>query len=354
MGSVHVLPKSFVIENVEIGPSGPCFVMAEVALVHDGSLGTAHAYIDAVARAGAHAVKFQTHIAEAESTLREPFRIRFSPQDETRYDYWKRTSFTREQWASLASHARDKGLIFLSSPFSEEAVDLLDEIGTPAFKIGSGETLNLPLVRKAAKTGKPVLLSTGLATWSDIDAAVGAVAFAGAPGAVLQCTSAYPCPPDKVGLGLLPQLAERYQCPVGLSDHSGTIYACLAAAAMGAGLVEVHVVFSRECFGPDVPASLTIDELKQLTEGCEFIHRARQGIVQKDEVSPDVAAMRKIFSKSVVAKMRFEIGHVITANDLALKKPGGGTPPADMHSLVGRVLTRTIEKDEWITDADLK
>ena len=354
MGSVRSLPKSFAIQGIEIGPSRPAFLLAEIALVHDGSLGTAHAYIDAVARTGAHGIKFQTHIAEAESTLREPFRVRFSPQDETRFDYWKRTSFTAPQWAGLATHAREKGLVFLSSPFSEEAIDLLESIGTPAYKIGSGETLNLPLVEKAARTGKPVILSTGLATWPDIDAAVDLVAAAGAPVAVLQCTSAYPCPAERVGLNLLPELASRYACPYGLSDHSGTIFAGLAAATLGANIVEVHVVFSKECFGPDVPASLTLDELKTLVDGCEFIHRARSGAVQKDEVSPDVAAMRGIFSKSVVAKMRFELGHVIASGDLALKKPGGGTPPAKMQSLVGRVLTRTVEKDEWITDADVE
>jgi N-acetylneuraminate synthase len=354
MESSRTLPKSFALGNIEVGPSRPCFVLAEIALAHDGSLGTAHAYIDAVARTGAHGIKFQTHIAEAESTLREPFRVRFSPQDATRYDYWKRTAFDREQWAGLASHAREKGLVFLSSPFSEEAVDLLDAIGTPAFKIGSGETLNLPLLAKAAKPGKPIILSTGLSTWTEIDTAVEVVAAGGAPVAILQCTSAYPCPPEKVGLDVITQLSQRYGCPVGLSDHSGTIYAGLAAAAMRADIIEVHVVFSQDCFGPDVAASLTIEELKMLVEGCEFIHRAHHGEVRKDEVSSDVAAMRTIFSRSVVAKMRFEMGHVITSSDLALKKPGGGTSPAQMHSLVGRVLTRSIEKDEWITDADVK
>lgn len=354
MGSVRTLPKSFRMGDVEIGPSHPCFVLAEIALAHDGSLGTAHAYIDAVARTGAHGIKFQTHIAEAESTLREPFRVRFSRQDETRFDYWKRTSFTREQWAGLAAHAHEKGLIFLSSPFSEEAVDLLQEVGVPAFKIGSGETLNLPLVKRAAEKGKPVLLSTGLATWTEIDAAVDVVASVGSPVAVLQCTSAYPCTPEEVGLNLLPEISTRYGCPFGLSDHSGTIYAGLAAAALGANVVEVHVVFSRECFGPDVAASLTLDELKSLAEGCEFIHRARRGVMQKDELGPDAAAMRKMFSKSVVARTRFEPGHVLASSDLALKKPGGGTPPDGMHCLVGRVLTRTVEKDEWITDADVK
>ncbi|MGI9463747.1 MAG: N-acetylneuraminate synthase family protein, partial [Aestuariivirgaceae bacterium] len=153
----------------------PCTIIAEVAQAHDGSLGTAHAYIDAAATAGADAVKFQTHIAAAESTPHEPWRVKFSDQDETRYDYWKRMEFTPEQWAGLKRHADDAGLMFLSSAFSLEAVELLKKIGIAGWKVASGEITNLDMVSAMSATGQPMLISTGMSDFDEIDAAVAAV-----------------------------------------------------------------------------------------------------------------------------------------------------------------------------------
>ena len=157
------------IGDRKVGKGQPCFVIAEIAQAHDGSLGAAHAYIDAVAGTGADAIKFQTHIAEAESSPGEPFRVRFSYQDKTRFDYWKRMEFSREQWNLLAEHARDRGLIFLSSPFSETALSLLEEIGMPAWKVASGEIATKRMLEMMAMTGKPLLLSTGMASWRQVD-----------------------------------------------------------------------------------------------------------------------------------------------------------------------------------------
>jgi len=145
--------------------AGECLVIAEIAQAHDGSLGAAHAYIDAVARTGADAIKFQTHIAQAESLPTEPWRVRFSLQDASRYDYWRRMEFTEEQWVGLALHAQERGLTFLSSPFSFRAAALLAKIGVPAWKVGAGEITNIPFLEMLARTGKPVLLSSGFASW---------------------------------------------------------------------------------------------------------------------------------------------------------------------------------------------
>src|SRR5512134_785022 len=196
--------------------AGSCFVIAEVGLTHDGSLGLAHAFIDAIADAGADAVKFQTHIASAESTPAEPFRVMFSRQDASRYDYWKRMEFTEDQWRGLADHARERGLVFLSSPFSVEAVDLLERIGMPLWKIASGETSNALLLDRILMTGAPVLLSTGMSPVAEIDAAVERVRARNVPVGVFQCTTAYPCPPEQIGLNLIPFYRERYNCWVGL------------------------------------------------------------------------------------------------------------------------------------------
>ncbi len=332
----------------------PCLVIGEIAQTHDGSLGTAHAYIDAIANAGAGAIKFQTHIAAAESTPGEPWRVKFSRQDETRYDYWRRMEFTETQWHELAQHTRERGLIFLSSAFSFEAVELLERVGVPAWKVGAGETSNLPLLEKMARTGKPVLLSSGMSDWNELDAAVACVRQHNAPVAVFQCTTSYPCPAEKLGLNVMAELRQRYQCPVGLSDHSGVIYAGLAAATLGAKLIEVHVTFSRECFGPDVVASITTAELKQLAEGVRFIETALANPVNKVAMAESLSELKRVFGKSLVAARDLPVGKQLTASDLAIKKPGTGIPAARYGEFVNRTLRRAVKADTLFSEEDFE
>lgn len=227
-------------------------VIAEIGLGHEGSLGLAFAYIDACADAGVNAVKFQTHIADAESSEKEPWRVQFSKQDERRIDYWRRTSFTEAQWLLLREHAENRNLYFLSSPFSNEAIDLLERIGVHAWKVASGELTNKFLFERICQSELPVLVSTGMSTLVEIDEVTARLIKNNIPYAIMQCTSMYPTPPEKLGLNVLDTYRNRFQCPVGLSDHSGTVYASLAAAALAASIFEVHVVFSRKMFGPDV------------------------------------------------------------------------------------------------------
>jgi N,N'-diacetyllegionaminate synthase len=334
-------------------PTDPCLIIAEVAQAHDGSLGLAHAFIDAAASAGAGAVKFQTHIAAAESTPAEPFRVHFSRQDATRYDYWKRMEFTEDQWRGLAEHARERGLLFLSSPFSPEAADLLLRLGVPMWKVASGEVSDSPLFERIAASGLPVLLSTGMSAMAEIDAAVERLRARGLPVTVLQCTTAYPCPPEQIGLNLIPFFRGRYGGPVGLSDHSGTIYPGLAAATLGIEALEVHLTLSREMFGPDVPASLTTAELKQLVDGVRFIETMLAHPVDKDEMAQTMQPLRDLFTKSVVARCALPAGTVLAAHDLAAKKPGTGLPAARLPELVGRRLRRALAADEMLQESDL-
>ncbi len=330
-----------------------CLVIGEVGLSHDGSLGLAHAFIDEVARGGADAVKFQTHIAAAESTPAEPFRVKFSKQDATRYEYWKRIEFSEAQWKGLADHAQEKGLIFLSSPFSREAVDLLDRVGMTMWKVGSGEVSTLPLLDAMIATGKPILLSSGMSDIAELDKAVDRVRRAGVPLAVLQCTTAYPCPPERIGLNMMPFFRERYSCFVGLSDHSGTIYPGIAAATLGAEVVEVHVTMSRGMFGPDVPASVTMEELRQLVDGIRFVEKMRASPVDKDAIARDMAPLRAIFTKSLVARERLAAGTVLSEAHLAMKKPGTGIPAERLPEVLGRVLRRALEVDEQLRPDDI-
>lgn len=331
-----------------------CIIVAEVAQAHDGSLGMAHAFIDAIANAGADAVKFQTHIAAAESTPGEPWRVKFSVQDATRYDYWKRMEFTEEQWHGLKRHAEERGLLFLSSPFSVEAVELLSRVGVAAWKVASGEVSNTPMFECMVATGLPILLSTGMSPLSEIDAAVERVKAQGLPLVVLQCTTAYPCPPEKVGLNLIPFFRERYGCAVGLSDHSGTIYPGLAAVTLGIEVLEVHVTLSREMFGPDVPASITTAELRQLVEGVRFIEKMKANPVDKDAIAQEMAPLRNLFTKSVVARVDLPAGTVLREEHLTVKKPGTGIPASRLSKLIGRRLRRAVRADESLREEDLE
>ena len=342
------------IDGRPIGGDAPAFIVAEVAQSHDGSLGQAHAFIDAAAEAGADAIKFQTHIAAAESTYDEPFRVRFSRQDETRFDYWKRMEFTPEQWAGLAAHARERGLVFLSSAFSLAAVEILEALDMPAWKIGSGEFRSWTLVEAMIATGKPILLSTGMSRHAEIDEAVAVLARHGAPFALLQCTSAYPTPLERVGLNVMADLAARHGCPVGLSDHSGTPYPALAAMARGAALIELHVAFDRAMFGPDVPASVTFGELRGLAEARDAFSVMDANPVDKDAMAAELEALRGAFTKSLAPVRRLPAGTVLDADMLTLKKPGSGLSAERLDNVVGRRLARDVAPEHLLKEDDLE
>ncbi|MGE0821933.1 MAG: N-acetylneuraminate synthase family protein [Candidatus Binatia bacterium] len=333
--------------------TSPCVVVAEIAQAHDGSLGMAHAYIDAAAQAGANAVKFQTHLAAAESTPTEPWRVKFSRQDATRYDYWKRMEFTEEQWAGLKRHADERRLLFLSSPFSVEAVELLTRVGVAAWKVASGEVSTPQLFDRMAATRLPIFLSTGMSPLHEVDAAVATILSRGLPLTVLQCTSAYPCPPEKIGLNMLTVFRDRYECRVGLSDHSGTIYPGLAATTLGIDVLEVHLTLSREMFGPDVPASITTAELRQLVNGIRYIEKMKAHPVDKDVLAAELAPLRDLFTKSVVPRQDLPVGTVLREEHLTVKKPGNGIPASRLPALIGRTLRTAVKADELLQEANL-
>jgi N,N'-diacetyllegionaminate synthase len=330
-----------------------CLIVGEVAQAHDGSLGTAHAYIDAIAAAGAGAVKFQTHIASAESTPSEPWRVPFSFQDASRYDYWKRMEFTEEQWLGLKRHAEDKALQFLSSPFSIEAATMLRRIGIRAWKIASGEINNPQLMDYFIDSRLPIMLSTGMSGIDEIDAAVTPIQAAGVSLTLLQCTSIYPCPAEKIGLNLIPYYRERYGCEVGLSDHSGTIFPGLAAATIGIDVLEVHVTLTRESFGPDVASSITTQELATLVEGVRFIEKMNTHAVDKGEVAISLRPVRELFTKSIVARIDIPVDTILSAECLTAKKPGTGIPASRMPAMIGRRMRRSVGAGEFLQESDM-
>ena len=329
-------------------------IVAEVAQAHDGSLGMAHAFVDAAARAGADAIKFQAHIAAEESTPDEPWRVKFSRQDATRYEYWQRMQFTEEQWAGIKTHADAVGLKFLCSPFSIAAVRMLSRVGVHAWKVASGEVSNVQMLDAMLETRLPIILSSGMSSYAELDAAVARVQAAGSDLVVLQCTSEYPCPAEKVGLNLITELQERYGCKTGLSDHSGTVFAGLAARVLGIDVLEIHVTFSREMFGPDVLASVTFEELRELVRGIRFIETALEHPLTKDEIAADTAEMRRVFGKSIVAAADLAAGTRLSETDLALRKAGTGLPPTELTTVVGRKLRRAIKRNQRIQHNDLE
>jgi N-acetylneuraminate synthase len=336
------------------GAARRCLVIGEVGQNHDGSLGLAHAFIDAIANAGADAVKFQTHLASAESTVDEPWRIKFSQQDATRRDYWKRMEFEEAGWRGLATHAADRGLAFISSPFSVEAVDLLARVGVSAWKVASGEVTHGALLDRLALAPAPVFLSSGMSTLGELEAAVTRLRAHRLPLTVLQTTSAYPCAPEQVGLNLLAVFRARFACAVGLSDHSGTIYPGLAAATLGASAIEVHVTLSREMFGPDVPASITTGELRQLADGVRFIERMLANDVDKDTAVTSLSPMRALFTRSVALRDNLAGGTVLKAEHLTLKKPGTGIPPSRLDDIIGRRLLAAVPAERLLRESDLE
>jgi N,N'-diacetyllegionaminate synthase len=345
--------QTFEIAQRAIGPQEPCFIIAEMGLAHDGSLGAAHAFIDAAAVAGADAVKFQTHIAEAEGTPEEKFRVNTFPQDSTRQDYWNRTAFEKSQWFELKQHADALKVVFLSSVFSIEALQLLEELQIPAWKLGSGEMTNLPLLDAMIDTGVPLLLSTGMSTWAEIDNSVRFIQDKDAPLLVFQCTNRYPCPPEHIGLNMISELKERYDCPIGFSDHSGEPSVGFAARIMGACMLECHVTFSKQCFGPDVPASLTFDDFGQMISSIRLFEHIIDNPVYKDKEAQQLSDIRELFTKSIVPVKNLEKGTVILEKDITYKKPGTGIPASEYRNVIGKKLKRSLMKDELFSWIDL-
>jgi N-acetylneuraminate synthase len=341
------------IAGHEVGAGRPSFIIAEVAQAHEGSLGMAHAYIDAAAESGADAIKFQTHIADAESTRDEKFRVPMSGQDASRFDYWKRMEFTPEQWAGLFKHAAEKNIVFLSSAFSVPAVELLASLGMSAWKVGSGEFRSQDLLEAMRKAGGPVLLSTGMSRTEEVAEAVAYFTKNSMEYALFQCTSMYPTPLEKAGVNVIGQYRAAYNCPVGLSDHTGTVYPSLMAMAQGADLIEVHVTFDRRMYGPDAKASLTFAEIAHLAQARDAFHTMAMNPVDKDKQADEMDTMRQLFTKSIALKSPAAKGAVISADMIVPKKPGTGIPYTEREKIIGKVLARDVPQDRLLAWEDV-
>ena len=346
--------KNIFINNREIGNGQSCFLIAEIGQAHDGSLGIAHSYIDAVAEAGVDSIKFQTHIAEAESTQKDEFRSNFSYEDANRYEYWKRMEFTEQQWIGIKEHCDSLGIIFLSSAFSVEAVELLDKIGMPAWKVGSGEVNNPLILEAMLKTSKPILLSSGMSNWSEIDESISILSDKKAKYAVFQCTSKYPTSLDEIGLNVLSEMKGRYQVPIGLSDHSGSTSSAYSAIAKNADILEFHITFNKKMFGPDTQSSLDFDQLKQVVKFRDDHFKIESNPVDKDKMAKELRTMRKLFNKSLVLTKSLRKGSIIKKEDLTAKKPGSGIPVQKIDKCIGKKVISDLVSGHILSWEDIE
>ena len=303
------------------------FIIAELGMNHDGSLGNAFRLIEEAKEAGVDAVKFQLHISEAETLKDAPTPPYFKLEE--RYEYFERTSFVLSEWEKLKTYANELGLYFIVSPFSLQAVNKLEKIKIDAYKIASGETTNLPLLDYIDQCDKPVLLSSGMSNWNEISNAV------------------------DVGLNILKELKERYaQYVIGFSDHTLNCPSAIAAYLMGAKVFEKHFTLSKKMYGADARFSLEPDEMKEYVDGLKFISKALKNPIDKNDISK-YNTMKTTFEKSIVAARNLTKNHKLQLEDLNFKKPGDGLRADNYRKVIGKKLKRDIKQNEKIKFNDL-
>ncbi len=340
------MAAAFAIAGRPIGPEHPPFVIAELSGNHNGRLERALELIDAAAEAGADAVKLQTYTADT-ITLdhRGPGFVIDGGlwAGRTLYDLYSE-AFTPFEWhAALFDRARERGLICFSSPFDDTAVELLEGLDAPAFKIASFEAVDLPLIRRAARTRRPLIVSTGMTSPREIAEAVQTAEAAGAPVALLHCVSAYPARYADANLRMIPRLAQDFGCVAGLSDHTPGTSAAVAAVALGACIVEKHVTLARADGGPDAAFSLEPAELSRLVEDCR---NAWQALGGADYRRSEEEAANRQFRRSLYVVRKVAKGAEITGQDVRSIRPGYGLEPRRLDEVLGRRASRDLERGE--------
>lgn len=327
------------------------YIIAEIGNTHEGSLGLAKQFIKSAAATGVDCVKFQTHIYEAESLDDAPNPPYF--KDESRKEYFERTAFSLEEHRIIKEYTNSLGCDFISSPFSIEAVELLNEIDVPMFKIASGEVSNIPMLEVIGKTKKKVLLSSGMSSWEDLELAIKTLQDSGCPEIILlQCTSKYPCPPEYSGLNMMEHIQEKFKLDIGYSDHTAGNAVSIAAVVKGAKVVEKHFTLSKEMYGSDAQFASEPHDFKDLVDSIRDVDIALASKISKEDVSEGLEAMKITFEKSIVAKRDLSTGTIITYDDLCFKKPGSGIPAREYKNLIGKKVVRIVKSNTRIETAD--
>jgi len=347
---VSAAERFFEIDERRIGVSAPVFIVAEAGVNHNGNPALARRLVDAAAECGADAVKFQTFTVDALLTREAPkagYQVETTGAGESQREMLARLELGADRLAELRDRAGKRGLVFFSAPFDEASADALEALDVALYKVPSGEITNLPLLRHIAAKGRPIILSTGMATLEEVEQAVAAIRAAGDPPlALLHCLSAYPAPAEEVNLRAMDSLASRFGYPVGFSDHTLGIEIAVAAAARGAAIIEKHLTLDKTLPGPDHRASLDVAEFSAMVRAIRSVESALGDGVKRP--MPSEADTRRVARKSLVAARALKAGERVAAGDLASKRPGTGISPAELPRVLGLRLTRDVAADEVI------
>lgn len=325
----------------------PVFIIAEAGVNHNGDVRIARRMIHAARKAGADAVKFQIFRAETLVTPKAPkarYQLKGTGAKESQFKMLKKLELTHTDFLSLKKECSRKEILFMATPFDEESVDFLEPL-VDRYKISSGDLTNTPLLQHMARKGKPVILSTGMATMEEIQEAMDVLE--GAPVTLLHCTTNYPCPFDEANLRAIVTLREEFNTPVGYSDHTAGIEAAIAAVALGATVVEKHFTLDRKMKGPDYKASLEPDELEKMVASIRIIERALGDGIKKP--LPSELKIAKQARRSLAFARDLTAGSILTDGDLVAKRPGTGLSPGQKDQMVGRRITRDVAKDELLS-----
>lgn len=339
------------IAGRKVGPGQPCFIIAEAGVNHNGDLELAKRLVAVASEAGADAVKFQTFKAERVVGATAPkakYQMNVTDSTESQLDMLRRLELSREAHGELLIHCQERGVLFMSTPFDEESADLLDDLGIPVFKIGSGEITNWPFLEYVASKGKPMILSTGMSYLSEVDEAVRVVRGAGCDQLILlHCVSNYPADPADANLRAMQTMARAFQVPVGYSDHILGIEVALAAVALGACVIEKHFTLDRNLPGPDHRASLEPVALKSMVQGIRIVERA-VGVISKVPTASEIAN-REVARRSLVAIQDIPAGLIIHQEMVAARRPGTGLSPKYLNWVVGRQTRIMIRANDFIS-----
>ena len=335
------------IDNKEIGPNNPTFIIAEAGINHNGNLDIAKQMIDEASKCGADAIKFQTHLPEHEML---PDTNTASYVGESLFKLLKRVELTKNDHIALKKHASTKRIIFLSTPFCIEAVDLLENINVPAYKVGSGELTNFPLLTHIAKTGKPIILSTGMSSLKEISESIKFIKKFNSPLAVLQCTSTYPCAYENVNLKVINPLKTTFNVVTGLSDHTKGIYTSFAAIALGADIIEKHFTIDKTLPGPDQSSSIEPHELTSIVKGARDIELA---LGSSKKVLDEEIEVQQMARESIVSLTKIPTKTIITTDMISVKRPGTGIPAKLLNTVIGKCTNKTILANTLISWKDL-
>ena len=352
MDVIDINPREKKIKVVDrfIGSGEPVFIIAEAGVNHNGDVTLAKRLIDVAVEAGADAVKFQTFHADTVVTCtaeKADYQKSTTPSDESQFDMIKKLELADDDFLELSDYARKRVIIFLSTPFDEESVDLLDQIDVPAFKIPSGEITNFPLLKKIAEKKKTIILSTGMATLGEVEDAFHYLKKCGAEDIILlHCTTSYPASIHSINLRAMETLRCAFKVPVGYSDHTEGITIPIAAVAMGACVLEKHFTLDRTLPGPDHKASLEPQELRAMVKAVRDVESARgNGIKAPNEEEEEI---KKVARRSIVARCDIKAGDMLKNSNLAIKRPGTGIEPRYYELIVNKKARIHIPKDQAI------